>query len=151
MKYIDAEKLKAEIEKRLKNTRDYMTGNGMKYRGPKYYKSQGKESVYDAILNIIDSLQQEQPKSTCKTCGFYENNCPFIRGKLIPYPNKVCKDYIHSVMKEQEQQDENLDEAARDYGVRGNANGVGGEDYANDLAIAFKAGAQWMKEQLTVK
>ena len=46
---------------------------------------------------------------------------------------------------------DNLKEAARDYGIKGNANGVGGEDYANDLAIAFKAGAQWMKDQLTVK
>lgn len=60
-KYIDAKKLKAEIEKRLKNTRDYMNGTGMKYKGPKYYKAQGKESAYDAILNVIDSLQQEQP------------------------------------------------------------------------------------------
>lgn len=61
-----------------------------------------------------------------------------------------CGDIV-AKPKEQEQQDENLDEAARDYGVRGNANGVGGEDYAHDLAIAFKAGAEWMKEQLTVK
>lgn len=40
--------------------------------------------------------RKEQPEQirTCKTCGFYENNCPFIRGKLIPYPNKVCKDYF---------------------------------------------------------
>ena len=52
---------------------------------------------------------------------------------------------------QQEQPDENLDESARDYGVRGNANGVGGEDYAHDLAIAFKAGAEWMKDQLTMK
>ena len=38
-------------------------------------------------------------KPTCKTCGFYENNCPFIRGKFIPYPNKVCKDYTFSTLK----------------------------------------------------
>jgi hypothetical protein len=46
--------------------------------------------------------KQEQPDETCKTCGFYENNCPFIRGKLIPYPNKVCKDYTYSAVKEVE-------------------------------------------------
>lgn len=60
MKYIDADILRKEIEKRLKNTRDYMTGAGMKYKGPKYYKAQGKESAYDALLNILDSLQKEQ-------------------------------------------------------------------------------------------
>lgn len=48
-------------------------------------------------------MVKEQPEPTCKTCGFYENNCPFIRGKLIPYPNKVCKDYTYSAMKEQSQ------------------------------------------------
>lgn len=63
----------------------------------------------------------------------------------------AIKGEISSKSQEWSEEDENLDEAARDYGVRGNANGVGGEDYANDLAIAFKAGAQWMKEQLTVK
>ena len=62
MKYIDADKLKMELEKRLKNVRDYMNGAGMKYKGPKYFKAQGKESAYDALLSIIDSLQQEQPE-----------------------------------------------------------------------------------------
>lgn len=62
MKYIDAERLKCELEKRLKNVRDYMNGAGMKYKGPKYYKAQGKESAYDALLSVIDSLQQEQPE-----------------------------------------------------------------------------------------
>lgn len=61
MKYIDADRLRAELEKRLKNVHDYMNGAGMKYKGPKYFKAQGKESAYDALLNIIDSLQQEQP------------------------------------------------------------------------------------------
>jgi len=61
MKYIDADLLRKEIEKRLKNIRDYMTGAGMKYKGPKYYKAQGKESTYGALLNTIASLQQEQP------------------------------------------------------------------------------------------
>lgn len=62
MKYIDAEKLKAEIEKRLKNIRDYINGAGVKYKGPKFYKAQGKESAYDAILSVTYSLQQEQPE-----------------------------------------------------------------------------------------
>ena len=59
-------------------------------------------------INATDIYSKEQPEQTCtcKTCGFYENNCPFIRGKLIPYPNKVCKDYTYSAIKEQEQPDE---------------------------------------------
>lgn len=61
-KYIEADRLRAELEKRLKNVRDYMKGVWMKYKGPKYYKAQGKESAYDALLSIIDSLQQEQPE-----------------------------------------------------------------------------------------
>ena len=65
-KYIDADRLRAEIKKRLKNVRDYMNGGGMKYKGPRYYKMQGKESAYDALLNIIDSLQQEQPEVDLK-------------------------------------------------------------------------------------
>lgn len=59
-KYIDAEKLIVEIEKRLKNIRDYINGAGMKYKGPGYYKARGKESAYDALFSIIRSLQQEQ-------------------------------------------------------------------------------------------
>lgn len=58
-KYIDADRLRKELDKRLKNVRDYMNGAGMTYKGPKYFKAQGKESAYDALLNIIDSLQQE--------------------------------------------------------------------------------------------
>ena len=62
MKYIPAEKLKTEIEKRLKNIRNYVNGAGMKHKGPAFYKARGKESAYDAILSIITSLQQGQPE-----------------------------------------------------------------------------------------
>lgn len=64
--------------------------------------------ITDALLSDGDSyitsfcsvpkynwtLVEEEP--TCKTCGFYENNCPFIRGKFIVYPSRVCKDYTYS-------------------------------------------------------
>lgn len=43
--------------------------------------------------------EEKHSSPTCKTCGFYENNCPYIRGKFVPYPSRVCKDY--SEMKEQ--------------------------------------------------
>jgi hypothetical protein len=49
------------------------------------------------------------PEKTCKNCGFYENNCPYIRGKFIPYPSKVCEDYTYSVVKAQEQLSEDLE------------------------------------------
>ena len=49
--------------------------------------------------------QRERTAPTCKSCGFYENNCPFIRDTFKPYPNKVCKDYTYSVMKEQPEVD----------------------------------------------
>ena len=45
----------------------------------------------------------------------------------------------------------NLEEVASDYGRKANMNGVGGEDYADDMAIAFKAGAEWMMQAMTLK
>jgi len=53
------DKVKAEVRKRLKNIHDYINGSAMRYKGPKYYESRGRESAYDAILNIIDSLPDE--------------------------------------------------------------------------------------------
>ena len=61
--------------------------------------------VYLELNRIMSEESKDKnpkPIPSCKSCGFYENNCPFIRGKFIPYPNKVCKDYIHSAMKEQQ-------------------------------------------------
>lgn len=55
------EQIKAEIERRLKNTRDYMNGAGMKYKGPKYHASRGRESAYDAILSFLYTLESEKP------------------------------------------------------------------------------------------
>lgn len=65
----------------------------------------------------IETIQQEQPAPTCKSCGFYENNCPFIRDTFKPYPNKVCKDYTYSAMKEQEQADVDLEREIIKYKV----------------------------------
>lgn len=71
MKYIDANKLKAEIEKRLKNIRDYINGAGMKYKGPAFY-TRGKESAYNALLSIIISLQQGYPEEMDENFFFDE-------------------------------------------------------------------------------
>lgn len=53
-------KIKTEIERRLKNTRDYMNGAGMKYKGPKYHASRGRESAYDAILSFLSTLEKSE-------------------------------------------------------------------------------------------
>lgn len=67
MKYIDADKIRAEIERRLKYTHDWLRGD--EKRHPKqtsvsknYYKMKGDERTLDALLNFIDSLTQEQPE-----------------------------------------------------------------------------------------
>lgn len=44
---------------------------------------------------------QEAAKPTCKTCRHYENDCPQIRGKFIPYPSRVCKDYSDTTAQAQ--------------------------------------------------
>ena len=142
-KYIDADRLKAEIKGFRNIARERVDDEDTYFLG----MAQG----YDNSISIIESLQQEQPKvqngkfvfpkylyartkdnktidmsyapqdmtaveyirndfveqeqpepPTCKSCDFYENDCPFIRDKFIPYPNRVCKDYTSSVMKEQE-------------------------------------------------
>lgn len=57
MKYIDADKLKAEIDKRY---REYRT----KSKGDKYYE--GMADSLDYFEQFIDSLQQEQPEVDLK-------------------------------------------------------------------------------------
>ena len=54
------------------------------------------------LLAFIESLEKKAEKEetpTCRFCGFYENNCPFIRDKFTVYPNRVCKDYTPSALK----------------------------------------------------
>lgn len=120
-KYIDADKLIAEIERRKNRSKrrldnivplkrkdtideEQLVKIELRDKVDKAYLNGVWVTLCD-ILSFITSLQQEQSVPSCKTCGFYENNCPFIRGKLIPYPNKVCKDYTYSVMKDQPEVD----------------------------------------------
>lgn len=63
------------------------TGDG----GPKYEENPKYGQMFEA--------KQKPVEPTCKTCVFYENDCPFTRGKFMPYPNRVCKDYTYSDMK----------------------------------------------------
>lgn len=86
---------------RLKAKRNSQANDWYRKHGYGYLTFEGEYDWLEKNLEYLKSKQEQL--EACKTCGFYENNCPFIRGKLIPYPNKVCKDYIYSVMKEQEQ------------------------------------------------
>ena len=99
MKTID--KIRAEIERLLEvNTP---------------YESEGYRFGLLDIRSFLDTLEEPVEK-TCKTCGFYENNCPFIRGKFIHYPSKVCKDYTFSTLKaEQEPVSEDLEDELENY------------------------------------
>lgn len=125
-------------------------------------------------LGKEEEQKEKKPvEPTCKTCVFYENDCPFTRGKFMPYPNKVCKDYTYSDMKVQhskpfscghenggdsEKQEQpslpyNLDEAAEKYG-RENIilpeyyNDGDIDFYAEETGKVFKAGAEWMAGQM---
>lgn len=60
------EKIKAEMERRLKYTHDWLRGD--EKRHPKqtaisknYYKMKGDERTLDALLSFIDSLPEEKP------------------------------------------------------------------------------------------
>lgn len=85
-------------------------------------------------------------EKTCKNCGFYENNCPYIRGKFIPYPSKVCKDYTYSVIKAQEQSSEDLEKAAEELFETMEI-----QEHENIFEDTFKkiflAGAEWQMKQ----
>lgn len=65
MKYIDADKLKAEINKRY---REYRT----KSKGDKYYE--GMADSLDYFEQFIDSLQHEQPEEICSKCIHHRKN-----------------------------------------------------------------------------
>ena len=105
-KYIDADRLRANIDALIAGTPSDWIG------------APATIEAYKDVLNSIELFQQEQ-EPTCKTCSFYENDCPFIRGKFMPYPNKVCKDYTCSEVKAQEQPDlpgiEESDIPGKDY------------------------------------
>ena len=54
----------------------------------------GFHNCAENILREVEEPQTVEPSAaTCTTCVFYENNCPFVRGKFVPYPSRVCKDY----------------------------------------------------------
>ena len=55
--------------------------------GDDYIEGTYGSDTYTLWIKAVD-----EPKA-CKLCYFYENDCPKIRGKFVPYPSIVCKDY----------------------------------------------------------
>jgi len=148
-KYIDADRLieylEKEADKEFKKTEENANSPVLCH-----FHNGCRMQALDTI-DFIKELQQEQPSGkTCKDCGFYENNCPYIRGKFIPYPSKVCKDYTYSAIKEQEQLSEDLEKAAED-GARQNYVAGGYSPFPNIEYGAYKngfiAGAEWKEKQ----
>lgn len=143
------EQIRQEIDTRRQHMVEELMGHE---ENCEYHRIKGMHDAYVDLLTFLDySLPEE--KTTCKTCGFYENNCPFIRGKLIPYPNKVCKDYTYSAMKEQEKPSEDLEEAAEErarkiYPYEGGTKGLICENAIPIYKAGFIAGAEWQKEQM---
>ena len=67
----------------------YINENGV-------YKCDGFEPTKEVPADV-----QGAAKPTCKTCRYYENDCPQIRGKFAPYPSRVCKDYSDTMAQAQ--------------------------------------------------
>lgn len=65
------EQIKAEIERRLKHTHDWLRGDEKRQKNQSsvsktYYKMKGAESVYDAILSFINSIPNESKENLDK-------------------------------------------------------------------------------------
>ncbi len=88
MKYIDAEKLKAEIEKRM-----HICDGVFERDSDTYY--QGKAVAYQETLSLIDSLQQEKPSGDLEEAAidFADNARKALYSK--DYAISSIADYDH--------------------------------------------------------
>ena len=59
----------------------------------KLINSYAGKAVARHFYELGRDVGNEARKPTRKTCSLFENYCPFVRGKFIPYPSKGCKDY----------------------------------------------------------
>ena len=102
-RYIDAEKLKAEIQKRIEETKS------MKPSFDQFWA--GQISAFKGCLNVIDSLEQEQPEDyfyckyggtrpLCSDCKRNHSNSPYTTDDIktwycpLNLGTKQCSDYI---------------------------------------------------------
>lgn len=95
----------------------------------------------------------------CTTCKYgYEDERLGI--KMCHHPKRFSEDCVDFNMHEEVEESEKatgieekklpegLDEAAEEYAYNVDVTGNGGEDYQDDVRIAFKAGAEWQKSQM---
>jgi len=89
MKYIDAEKLKAEIERRIKSVESCPF---IEAEFGAEMKREGKVQAYNEILSFINSLQQEQPKFNVGDLVVSKKN-PHLTYKILAtnIPNELGK------------------------------------------------------------
>ena len=148
-KYIDVEKLKSIIKVQIKERKEWMKDIDRSNRQDQLWSDLNGEDM--SILQIIDSLQQEQPeKSTKKNC----NSCPHCVDRKDqfgwhfkgcfggPYNGKFIAE-IDKCPLQQEQPDKSLEEAAYKYSFESRPSVYG----QVDVIDAFIAGAEWMAKQ----
>lgn len=83
------------------------------------------------ICQIYDNLRAERDAATIA----YNSEDTFWGHVLATY--KLYQPSLPS----------NIDEAAETFAHNGDVNGVGGDDYEDDLRITFKSGAEWLADQ----
>ena len=88
MKYIDSEKLKAEIERRREKCADIAADERNEDVAEDY---RGKEVAYDETSSLIASLQQEQPEVDFEK----ELDRIWFDNKLGNYFDNDALDYAH--------------------------------------------------------
>ena len=66
------------------------------YFGLDEFREEKERKLQRLKERLEKHLDAERPteRPTCRTCRFYENDCPYIRGKLSPYPSRSCKSYM---------------------------------------------------------
>lgn len=66
------------------------------YFGLDEFRAEKERKLQRLKERLEKHLDAERPTEgpTCRTCRFYENDCPYIRGKLSPYPSRACKSYM---------------------------------------------------------
>lgn len=155
MKYIDAERLKVEIEKHIKEVKDV---------AERFVPNMGffdakLSGIYD-VMAIIDSLQQDETqvdKMLCSQIWWEEQGWIMIPpDATIEGIDSLLRQVKKKLQQEQPSLPDNLDEAAEEY-RQGEVDS--GCDYIDDsdgdslyhsacLVDAFKAGAEWGAKHL---
>ena len=147
-KYIDADRLRAEIEF-AKSV--YDNPKRVVYGVADAYRQDGRAVMCDDILKKIDSLQQDETqvdKMLCSQVWWEEQGWIMIPpDATIEGIDSLLRQVKKKLQQEQPSLPSNLDEAAEEY-VKDY--GYTEDDYKRERIIAeehFKAGAEWMAGQ----